>query len=95
MGKVIACKANYKKRFTKKLFKMNIDHIKNIYGKNMQFIIEQAMESLTKNSEDLKVSKTTVYAFMASDCNLSIKRGAFHSKKNKIIRMMHIILSFI
>lgn len=61
----------------------------------MQFTIEQAMESLTKNFDDLKISKTVVYAFMANDCSLSIKRAAFHSKKNKFICMMQIILSFI
>ncbi|KAI8885340.1 hypothetical protein K501DRAFT_293549 [Backusella circina FSU 941] len=43
--------------------------------------LDQAMESLTTQFSDLKVSKTTVYNFMTEKCTLSFKKAHFHSKE--------------
>ncbi|KAG1038496.1 hypothetical protein G6F43_012680 [Rhizopus delemar] len=39
----------------------------------------EVIEHLLNRFNDLKVSRSTVYNFMRSDCNLSLKKADFHS----------------
>lgn len=44
-------------------------------------LLDQAMESLTSQLSNLKVTKTTVYNLMEDQCALSFKKAHFHSKE--------------
>ncbi|CEI87457.1 hypothetical protein RMCBS344292_01869 [Rhizopus microsporus] len=44
---------------------------------NPSSALEQAMEQLLQNFQDLKVSKSTVYNFVRTECNLSLKKAQF------------------
>ncbi|CEG72866.1 hypothetical protein RMATCC62417_08349 [Rhizopus microsporus] len=46
---------------------------------NPSAILEQVMERLLQKFQDLKVSKSTVYNFVRTECNLSLKKAQFQS----------------
>lgn len=63
---------------------LNEDHKKHLEEKFIDHpsaTLDQAMESLTGQFTDLKVTKTTVYNFMTEKCALSFKKAHFHSKE--------------
>ncbi|KAG1177722.1 hypothetical protein G6F70_008548 [Rhizopus microsporus] len=43
--------------------------------------LDQAMDSLTNEFKDLKVSKSAVHRFMTEKCALTLKKAHFHSKE--------------
>ncbi|ORE11845.1 hypothetical protein BCV72DRAFT_317998 [Rhizopus microsporus var. microsporus] len=45
--------------------------------KDLSAILEQVMERLVQKFQDLKVSKSTVYNFVRTECNLSLKKAQF------------------
>ncbi|CAO3667068.1 unnamed protein product [Rhizopus microsporus] len=44
---------------------------------NPSAVLEQVMERLLQKFQDLKVSKSTVYNFVRTECNLSLKKAQF------------------
>ncbi|KAG1208927.1 hypothetical protein G6F69_006804 [Rhizopus microsporus] len=44
---------------------------------NPSAVLEQVMERLLQKFQDLKVSKSTVYSFVRTECNLSLKNAQF------------------
>jgi transposase len=42
---------------------------------NPSVVLEQVMERLLQKFQDLKVSKSTVYNFVRTECNLSLKKS--------------------
>ncbi|KAG1208633.1 hypothetical protein G6F68_006230 [Rhizopus microsporus] len=44
---------------------------------NPSAVLEQVMERLLQRFQDLKVSKSTVYNFVRTECNLSLKKAQF------------------
>ncbi|CEJ05055.1 hypothetical protein RMCBS344292_19003 [Rhizopus microsporus] len=44
---------------------------------NLSAVLEQVMERLLQKFQDLKVSKSTVYNFVRTECNLSLKKTQF------------------
>ncbi|KAG1186918.1 hypothetical protein G6F70_009591 [Rhizopus microsporus] len=44
---------------------------------NPSVVLEQEMERLLQRFQDLKVSKSTVYNFVRTKCNLSLKKAQF------------------
>ncbi|KAG1536673.1 hypothetical protein G6F46_012876 [Rhizopus delemar] len=50
----------------------------NYIDENPSAVLTEVVESLTQNFVDLNVSRSTVYNFMTTQCNLSIKQAQFH-----------------
>ncbi|KAG0919996.1 hypothetical protein G6F32_015825 [Rhizopus arrhizus] len=44
---------------------------------NPSVVLEQVMERLLQKFRDLKVSKSTLYNFVRTECNLSLKKAKF------------------
>ena len=44
---------------------------------NPSAVLEQVMERLLQKFWDLKISKSTVYNFVRTECNLSLKKAQF------------------
>jgi transposase len=57
------------------------NHLEETFIDHPSATLDQAIESLTSQFSDLKVTKTTVYNFMTEKCALSFKKAHFHSKK--------------
>ncbi|KAI8393311.1 uncharacterized protein BYT42DRAFT_619149 [Radiomyces spectabilis] len=51
----------------------------NFIDANPSASVVEVTEHLLKQFHDLKVSRNTVYNFMRSECNLSLKKADFHS----------------
>ncbi|CEG75865.1 hypothetical protein RMATCC62417_10841 [Rhizopus microsporus] len=51
----------------------------NFIDANPSATVVEVTEHLLKRFHDLKVSRSTVYSFMKSKCNLSLKKADFHS----------------
>ncbi|CEG83371.1 hypothetical protein RMATCC62417_17300 [Rhizopus microsporus] len=51
----------------------------NFIDANPSASVVEVAEHLLKQFHDLKVSRSTVYNFMRSECNLSLKKADFHS----------------
>ncbi|CEG74426.1 hypothetical protein RMATCC62417_09650 [Rhizopus microsporus] len=51
----------------------------NFIDTNPSAAVVEVAERLLKRFNDLKVSRSTVYNFMRSECNLSLKKADFHS----------------
>ncbi|KAG1451367.1 hypothetical protein G6F46_008779 [Rhizopus delemar] len=49
----------------------------NYSDKNPSAVVTEVAESLTQNFADLNVSRSTIYNFMTTECNLSIKQAQF------------------
>ncbi|ORE10441.1 hypothetical protein BCV72DRAFT_247513 [Rhizopus microsporus var. microsporus] len=49
------------------------------HKQNLSAVLEQVMERLLQKLQDLKVSKSTVYNFVRTECNLSFKKAQFQS----------------
>ncbi|KAG1442606.1 hypothetical protein G6F56_010995 [Rhizopus delemar] len=49
----------------------------NYIDENPSAVVTEVVESLLQNSVNLKVSRSTVYNFMTTQCNLSIKQAQF------------------
>lgn len=63
---------------------LNEEHQKHLEEKLIDHpsaTLDQAIESLTSQFSDLKITKTTVYNFMTEKCALSFKKAHFHSKE--------------
>ncbi|KAG2208080.1 hypothetical protein INT47_010442 [Mucor saturninus] len=56
-------------------------HLEEKFIDHPSATLDQAMESITSQFSDLKVTKTTVYNFMTGKCALSFKKAHFHSKE--------------
>ncbi|KAG1290885.1 hypothetical protein G6F60_008730 [Rhizopus arrhizus] len=60
----------------------NYDVDMELYNKrrytNPSTVVNEVVESLKQNYEDFNVSRSTVYNFMTTQCNLSIKQAQFH-----------------
>ncbi|CEI89974.1 hypothetical protein RMCBS344292_04310 [Rhizopus microsporus] len=54
------------------------EYLEKSFGENPSVTIDQAMDSLTNQFEDLKVSKQTVRDFMVNECALSFKKVYFY-----------------
>jgi transposase len=52
-------------------------HLINYFDENPQGYIVEAVESLTKEFENLEIKKTRVNEFMKNECNLSFKKATF------------------
>ncbi|ORE11817.1 hypothetical protein BCV72DRAFT_246588 [Rhizopus microsporus var. microsporus] len=48
---------------------------------NPSAVLEQVMEQLLQKLQDLKVSKSTVYNFARTECNLSLKKAQFQPER--------------
>jgi transposase len=55
--------------------------VTNFIDANPSAAVVEVTEHLLKRFHDLKVSRSTVYNFMRSECNLSLKKADFHSIK--------------
>ncbi|ORZ18087.1 hypothetical protein BCR42DRAFT_490731 [Absidia repens] len=53
-------------------------HLIEFIDDNPSAIIDQAVDSLTKQFEGLVIKKTVVHEFMKNECNLSLKKAHFH-----------------
>lgn len=53
-------------------------HLIEFIDDNPSAIINQAVDSLTKQFEGLVIKKTVVHEFMKNECNLSLKKAHFH-----------------
>ncbi|CEG76488.1 hypothetical protein RMATCC62417_11382 [Rhizopus microsporus] len=51
----------------------------NFIDANLSTTVVEVIEHLLKRFNNLKVSRSTVYNFMRSECNLSLKKADFHS----------------
>ncbi|CEG77942.1 hypothetical protein RMATCC62417_12613 [Rhizopus microsporus] len=51
----------------------------NFIDTNPSESVVEVTEHLLKRFNDLKISRSTVYNFMRSECNLSLKKADFHS----------------
>ena len=51
----------------------------NFIDVNPSATVVEVTEHLSTQFHDLKVSRSTVYNFMKSECNLSLKKADFHS----------------
>jgi transposase len=51
----------------------------NFIDANPSATVVEVTEHLSTQFHDLKVSRSTVYNFMRSECNLSLKKAVFHS----------------
>ncbi|CEI93076.1 hypothetical protein RMCBS344292_07319 [Rhizopus microsporus] len=49
---------------------------------NPSAVLEQVMERLLQKFQDLKVSKSTIYNFVRTECNLSLKKAQFQPVDN-------------
>ncbi|KAG2207889.1 hypothetical protein INT47_010873 [Mucor saturninus] len=56
-------------------------HLEETFIDHPSATLDQAIESLTNQFSELKVTKTTVYNFMTEKCALSFKKAHFHSKE--------------
>ena len=64
--------------------KLNEEHktfIQNFFDENKTAVIQDAVESLTKNFEGLEIKKSRVAEFMKEDCNLTIKVVTRHPNR--------------
>jgi hypothetical protein len=56
---------------------------------NPSAVLIEVVESLVRNFEGLKVSRSTVYNFMTNQCNLSIKQAQFHPVERNSEEKIH------
>ena len=49
----------------------------NYIDENPSAVVTEVAECLTQNFADLNVSRSTIYSFMTTECNLSIKQAQF------------------
>ncbi|KAG0182366.1 hypothetical protein DFQ28_002067, partial [Apophysomyces sp. BC1034] len=56
-------------------------HLINLLDDNLSTVIEEAVESLMKKFEGLKVSKTAVYNFTRKDGQFTFKKAQYYSIK--------------
>lgn len=71
-------------RVNRPVSKLNEEHktfIQNFFDENKTAVIQDAVESLTKNFEGLEIKKSRVAEFMKEDCNLTIKVVTRHPKR--------------
>ena len=57
----------------------------NFIDTNPSATVVEVTEHLSTPFHDLKVSRSTVYHFMRSECNLSLKKADFHSMERNTV----------
>lgn len=63
---------------------LNEEHKKfliNLFDDNPSTVIEQAVDSLTKQFEGLEIAKSTVHNFIKNGMGFTFKKAQFHSLK--------------
>ncbi|KAG1448381.1 hypothetical protein G6F56_008958 [Rhizopus delemar] len=55
------------------------DQGNEVFAVDMEVVLKEMIDNLTSKFEDLSISKTALYNFVAEKCRISLKKAHFHS----------------